>query len=164
MLNTLLAPYRTPARIERSEFPLPLKDDVRPFTEDFAMRDLLWADDYFPEKWFSNEKIDDEEKYLEVASMTDDRKERILWLACRIASLGTWIYYDGPNRKFSLSPPDVPSPTRCSLTFGSMTTVGRSDTLTSCIGQQEYNCRVSYDRGKRFRIVYPIDLPVSFGY
>lgn len=48
------------------------------------MRGLLWADDYYPEKRFPNDKLDDEEKYLEVASMTaDERKERILWLAVR---------------------------------------------------------------------------------
>jgi len=50
---------------------------VRPFNKDFAIRGLLWADDCFPKKWFSNDKIDDEEKYLKVASVIDDRKERI---------------------------------------------------------------------------------------
>ncbi|PVH86360.1 hypothetical protein DL98DRAFT_582931 [Cadophora sp. DSE1049] len=103
MLNTLLAPYSTQARIESTDFPLPIKDDVRPFPEDFAMRGLLWADGYYPEKWFANDKIDDAEKYLEVASMTDDRKERILWLACRLASLGDWIKYDSESRRFSTS-------------------------------------------------------------
>ena len=101
MLNTLLAPYATQARIESTDFPLPIKDDVRPFPEDFAMRGLLWADGYYPEKWFANDKIDDAEKYLEVASMTDDRKERILWLSCRLASLGDWIKYDSESRRFS---------------------------------------------------------------
>jgi len=106
---------------------LPIKDDVRPFTEDFAMRGLLWADGYYPEKWFANDKIDDEEKYLEVASMTDDRKERILWLACRLASLGGWIFYDGDSRRFSTSPFDQPHISRSS-TIASATTVARSET------------------------------------
>jgi hypothetical protein len=127
MLNTLLAPYSTPSRIESTEFPLPIKDDVRPFTEDFAMRGLLWADGYYPEKWFANDKIDDEEKYLEVASMTDDRKERILWLACRLASLGSWIFYDGDSRRFSTSPFEQPHISRSS-TIASATTVARSET------------------------------------
>jgi hypothetical protein len=90
MLNTLLAPYRTPERIEDAKFPLPVKDDVRPFTEDFALRGILWADGYYPDSWFSNDKIDEEEKYHEVASMTTDRKERILWLAHRVASGAKW--------------------------------------------------------------------------
>ena len=102
VLNTLLALYPTPARIESTDFPLPIKDDVRPFPDDFAMRGLLWADGYYPEKWFANDKIDVNEKYLESASMTDERKERILWLACRIASLGDWLKYDSESKRFSV--------------------------------------------------------------
>ena len=126
MLNTLLFRYSTTLRIESPEFPLPVKDDVRPFTEDFAMRGLLWAEKYFPEKWFSNDRLDDEEKYLEVASMTDDRKERILWLACRIANLGPWICYEG--QRFSTSPMACQPQISRSSTMASATTTGRSDT------------------------------------
>ncbi|KAH7418735.1 hypothetical protein BKA64DRAFT_590854, partial [Cadophora sp. MPI-SDFR-AT-0126] len=108
MLNTLLALYSTQARIESTDFPLPIKDDdIRPVPEDFAMRGLLWADGYYPKEWFASDKIDDAEKYLEKASMTDDRKERILWLACRIASLGDWINYDSESKRFSV-PSDKP--------------------------------------------------------
>ena len=124
MLNTLLAPYETPERIENTTFPLPEKDDVRPLTEDFAMRGLLWADGYYPDELFSNNKIDDEEKFLEVPSMTDDRKERILWLARRIASAGSWIYYDSGNRKFSTS---LFEPASISSTLASATTAGLVD-------------------------------------
>jgi len=74
-------------------------DEFRPFPEDFALRGLLWADNYFPEEWFTHEKIDEEEKYHERASMTDERKERILWLACRIAKAGPWITYNGTSFK-----------------------------------------------------------------
>ncbi|KAG4428019.1 hypothetical protein IFR05_016497 [Cadophora sp. M221] len=70
MLNTLLSGYETPGVIEGNKFPLPEKDSVRPFPEDFAMRGLLWAEDYYPNDWFTNEKIDEEEKYHERASMT----------------------------------------------------------------------------------------------
>ena len=131
MLNTLLVPYGTPDRIENSSFPFPVKDDVRPFIEDFAMRGILWSDGYYPDQWFSNDKIDDEEKYLEVASMTDDRKERILWLACRLANAGSWIYYNRDSRQFSTSPIEEPTPASRSSTFASATTVGtvgRSET------------------------------------
>ncbi len=134
MLNTLLAPYQQSlARIESSEFPLPVKDDVRPFTEDFAMRGLLFADGYYPEKWFLNDKIDDEEKYLEVASMTDDRKERILWLACRLAELGPWIRYNGSTRQFSTNV-DLHGSVSRSSTFASATTVDVQDTWPSAEG------------------------------
>lgn len=103
MLNATLASCPSESRFESTDFPLPVKDDVRPFPEDFAMRGLLWADHYFPEKWFANNKIDDAEKYLEVASMTDDRKERILYLACRLASSGGSILYDSSAKQFSTS-------------------------------------------------------------
>ena len=99
MLNTLIVSYSATERIESEEFPLPEKDDKRPFPEDFAMRGLLWAENYFPEAWFTNEKVDEEEKYHERASMTAQRKERVLWLACRIAQRGPWISYS--KRHFS---------------------------------------------------------------
>ena len=102
MLNTLLASYATPGRIEDDKFPLPEKGDVRPFPEDFALRGLLWSEEYFPPEWFSNEKVDEEEKDHEKASMTEQRKERILWLSCRIANSGRWIDYDSSSRQFSV--------------------------------------------------------------
>jgi hypothetical protein len=106
MLNPMLASYSTFDRIENTDFPPSIKDHVRPFTEDYAMRGLLWADGYYPESWFDN--INEEEKHLEVASMVNERKERILWLACRIASAESWIYYDREAHQFSTSPTEVP--------------------------------------------------------
>jgi hypothetical protein len=122
MLNTLLSSYSTPGLIQNAKFPSPeKKDDTRPFPEDFAMRGLLWAEDYFPKDWFIKEKIDEEEKYHERASMTAERKERILWLACRICNLGSWIAYDG--KKFFVPSSDQTLPSRTS-TFASATTAG----------------------------------------
>jgi hypothetical protein len=104
MLNTLLVSTENTAVIENDTFPSPEKDDVRPLPEDFAIRGLLWADDYFPSECFMNEKIDEEEKYHERASMTAQRKERILWLAVRIArSAGSGLDY-GSGRLSSTKP------------------------------------------------------------
>ncbi|CZS92380.1 uncharacterized protein RAG0_02797 [Rhynchosporium agropyri] len=100
-LNPLLALYLTQARIESTDFPLPVRGDASPFPEDFSMRGLLWVDAYYPDRWFANDKIDDAEKYLEVASMTNDCKERIFWLTCRLAELGDWIQYNAETRRFS---------------------------------------------------------------
>jgi hypothetical protein len=95
MLNTLLVSCETTGPIENDTFPSPEKDDARPLPEDFGLRGLLWAEDYFPVEWFNNEKIDEEEKYHERASMTAQRKERILWLAVRITrSVGSRLNYD----------------------------------------------------------------------
>jgi len=60
LLHTLL-PHQACDRIENSEFPLPEKDDVRPFPKDFAIRGLLWTDNYFPESCFTTQNMDEEE-------------------------------------------------------------------------------------------------------
>ncbi|KAK8036660.1 hypothetical protein PG993_008643 [Apiospora rasikravindrae] len=102
LLNALLSSCREYERIQSSEFPRPVKQLPRPLPEDFALRGLLWADKYFPSDWFSNDKVDDDEKYLEVASMTDERKERILWLGVSIARHDKWLLYDEEFHRFSV--------------------------------------------------------------
>jgi hypothetical protein len=102
MLNTILGSFPKSDRITDKSFPVLKKDDPRPFPEDFAVRGLLWTEGYFPEDFFTKKKIDEEEKYHERASMTTQRKERILWLACRIASLGTWLTYNSEKNRFSV--------------------------------------------------------------
>ncbi|KAL7621482.1 hypothetical protein AAE478_008805 [Parahypoxylon ruwenzoriense] len=102
-LNSLLLSYREYQRIHDDQFPRQDKELApRPLPEDFAMKGLVWVDKYFPNDWFSNDKIDDDEKYFEVASMTDDRKERILWLGCRIAKFGRWLTYDETLHRFGV--------------------------------------------------------------
>jgi hypothetical protein len=66
------------AEIDSDDFLLPENSDVRPFPEDLAMRGLSWGVGYYPDSWFANEKIDEEEKYHELASMAECQKERIL--------------------------------------------------------------------------------------
>ncbi|KAI0968481.1 hypothetical protein F4678DRAFT_464548 [Xylaria arbuscula] len=63
----------------RSTFPGESNDPPGPVPEDFALEGLIFVDQYYPWHWFANDKIDDDEKYFEMASMTDIRKERILW-------------------------------------------------------------------------------------
>ncbi|KAK6956282.1 hypothetical protein Daesc_001557 [Daldinia eschscholtzii] len=102
-LNSLLLSYREHHRIHSEQFPRQDKEPLpRPLPEDFAMKGLVWVDKYYPNDWFSNDKIDDDEKYFEVASMTGDRKERILWLGCRIAKFGKWLTYDETLHQFGV--------------------------------------------------------------
>jgi hypothetical protein len=104
LLNTLKTDS---TRYEDEKFP-GLHDDAeppRPLPEDFAMRGLLWTDKYHTEEWFGRAQVDDEDKYFEVASMAEQRKERILWLGCRIAVLyNKWISYDKKLKTFAVAP------------------------------------------------------------
>lgn len=81
-LNTLLLSYHDYERFESNNFPESEKQVPRSLPEDFAMRGLIWVDKYYPNDFFRNEKNDDDEKYFEVASMTEERIECILWLEC----------------------------------------------------------------------------------
>lgn len=106
MLNTLLVSYTTYPRIEAEAFPEPEKgNNHRPLPEDYAMRGLLWTDRYFPKNFFTYALQDDDEKYMELASFVEDRKERVLYLGCRIAAQGgRWLRYDADAHRFSVAP------------------------------------------------------------
>lgn len=68
-------------------FPVPEKGVGRPLPEDYTLRGLDWSKLYFPERWFEDAQVDDEERSLELPSMANIRVERILWLATRIAAV-----------------------------------------------------------------------------
>ncbi|KAF4989226.1 hypothetical protein FGRMN_9239 [Fusarium graminum] len=102
MLNSLLATCEPGYKVQ-SHFRLPEKDQLpRPLPEDFAMRGLVYSEDYFPTDWFRNDKIDEDEKYFELASMSEERKDRILSLGCKIAASGNWLLWDVDARQFSV--------------------------------------------------------------
>ncbi|TPX07744.1 uncharacterized protein E0L32_010536 [Thyridium curvatum] len=93
-LNFLLADQKDLSSIEAEAFPRPEKGEQRPLREDWALRGYPGTDNYFPSDWFRPD-LDEEDKAFETASMTQDRKERILWLAVRLARYRKWITYDG---------------------------------------------------------------------
>ncbi|ODA83153.1 hypothetical protein RJ55_01663 [Drechmeria coniospora] len=103
MLNYLLRTSKTTPRIDTDEFPGPEKGEApRPLPEDYAMRGLLYAEDFFPNGWFENEKIDDDERYQEQPSKTSERRERILWIGRQLANHGEWLTWDETNRIFGV--------------------------------------------------------------
>jgi hypothetical protein len=106
-LNTLLTSYVTLDRIQDNKFPLPEKDDIYPFPEDYAMRGLLYTEELYPGKWFLSEKMDEEEKNHELPSMVEQRRERILWLGRRITDAGSWMRFDSSRPKFSVDGKDT---------------------------------------------------------
>jgi hypothetical protein len=117
MLNSSLEEKSFPrsVRIE-NRFPIPEKDDiddehdfVRPMTEDWALRGMLWAEDYFPKSWFP-ENIDPDYKCLEAPWLHLHRIERILWLALEIgetfrdAQIKGVLSYNKYSRQFQREP------------------------------------------------------------
>ncbi|CAO2651489.1 Nn.00g040590.m01.CDS01 [Neocucurbitaria sp. VM-36] len=92
-INTLLATDVFPEDGERAdELPLP---------EDYLVRGLIWAHEYFPKKWFEREH-DEEERYLELASTVKSRMERVLRLGYQLSTCNCWISYDKSSRTFSV--------------------------------------------------------------
>lgn len=75
MMNALLGFYKNYSRIEESA--LPRTEFQKPLPEDYAMRGLTWADRVSPITFFSKEKIDDDEKYVEFPFTAEERKERV---------------------------------------------------------------------------------------
>jgi len=99
MLNTLIAGIDL-NRVQNGTFPMPVNDEARPLPEDYILRGILYADHYYPDTWFAT-KVDEEEKFQERASMTAQRKERILFVACRIATCGRGLQWDSAKGQFS---------------------------------------------------------------
>ena len=89
------------AQITSEEFPKPADGVIgRPLPEDFLLRGQVFAEDYFPSTWFSDADIDDEERVLELPSMTAPRIERILWNGYSISRHQKWIVFDSTSKRF----------------------------------------------------------------
>ncbi|KAI8663476.1 EST1-DNA-bind domain-containing protein [Fusarium keratoplasticum] len=101
MLNSLLVSCEAGYEVH-SDFRRPERELPRPLPEDFAMRGLIYSEDYFPSDWFKNNKIDEDEKYFELGSMVEERKDRILTLGCKIAASGSWLIWKPETRQFSV--------------------------------------------------------------
>ncbi|KAH9230971.1 hypothetical protein K456DRAFT_55355 [Colletotrichum gloeosporioides 23] len=123
MLNTLVGTCSRFDKIEAEAFPRNEKESPRPLPDDFAQRGLLWVEKYYPADWFTAAKIDDEEKYFEVASMMEERQDRCLWLGNRLASSGAWLTYDKNLRQFSVA-------SRYAIEIANLPTVSETDSGT----------------------------------
>jgi hypothetical protein len=101
MLNSLLGSCEPGYKVQSHITLLDKDQSPRPLPEDFAMRGLLYSEDYLPNEWFRNDKIDEDEKYFELASMAEERRDRILSLGCSIATSGSWLLWDEQTSQFS---------------------------------------------------------------
>lgn len=82
---------QAPAEDEKfrcKDFPKSEQGVGRPLPEDFILRGQTYSQWYFPETWFTDAMIDDDERSLELPSMAVSRSERLLWLGSRIADVG----------------------------------------------------------------------------
>ena len=87
-LNTLAGDSQAmTSKVQSEDFPRPLKETGRPLPEDYVMRGQLYTQWYFPGNWFTAAIIDDDERSHDLPSMAQPRKERMLWLGYRIASV-----------------------------------------------------------------------------
>ena len=103
MLNYLKQSCKTEPRMDGEAFPgAENQDHYRPLPEDYAMRGLIYTEEYFPLNWFAGEAVEEDEKYFEQASMVDVRKERILWIGRQIAKQGKWIIWEAESAKFTV--------------------------------------------------------------
>lgn len=119
-LNALAKPEAMTDKVWAKAFPKPDQGFGRPLPEDFDMRGLSWTQGYFPEEWFTEAAVDDEERMLELPSMVAPRVERILWLGSQIASvslsfhheldsctdtnqLKRWIIYDSMKKAYAIT-------------------------------------------------------------
>ena len=104
-LTTHITPQIIKSTSQRKTFPKPEHPVIgRPLPEDFPTRGQPWAQKYYPEGWFDEAAVDDEERVLELASMAEPRLERIFWLAFGIVSYGRWISFDSDARRFLETP------------------------------------------------------------
>ncbi|RCI12647.1 hypothetical protein L249_0780 [Ophiocordyceps polyrhachis-furcata BCC 54312] len=105
MLNYLLKTTQSKPRIDTEAFPGPEKVGEAPYPlpEDYALRGLVYAEDYFPSGWFDNERIDESDRYLEPPSKAAERQERILWIGRRLATTGKWLTWSDDGRRFSVA-------------------------------------------------------------
>lgn len=84
-INTLAHTEPVDARYENMDFIRQEKGDARPLPEDHFIRGQVWSQDSFPDDWFKESEVDDEERSIEHASTVRVRAERVLWLSYRLA-------------------------------------------------------------------------------
>lgn len=75
----------------------------RPLPEDFLFRGLDWSQKYYPENYFEINRVDAEERSLELVGMADNRRRRIVKLGVEYALKGDWIALHPVTKKFTVA-------------------------------------------------------------
>ncbi|KXT12825.1 hypothetical protein AC579_7602 [Pseudocercospora musae] len=77
-------------------------EELRPLSEDYTIRGLVWGQFYFSPGWFDGQ-CEDDGRSIETPSMAKARVERVLWLGLYLAFHTDYLQYDVQNKIFSAS-------------------------------------------------------------
>ncbi|KAM3546026.1 hypothetical protein ARSEF1564_001119 [Beauveria bassiana] len=101
VLNEARPALLSKPRMANKSFPRPPPNEpLRPLSEDYALRGLGLSKDYFPDDWFSSDKLEEDEKMFEPPSLGDERRQRILWLGRQMCNLGKWLDWEESSKRF----------------------------------------------------------------
>ncbi|KAK1479042.1 hypothetical protein CCUS01_16423 [Colletotrichum cuscutae] len=101
-LNIAMESCSSVQNIKSDNSPTPVISSAQPLPEDFAQMGLLWAEEYYPDKWFTGKEIHTDEGGLPPDYMMQERVYRCLWLGCRLAESGSWLKYDKNLMRFQV--------------------------------------------------------------
>lgn len=65
--------------------------DEQPLPEDYLVRGLVWVQEYLPPNWLRRE-LEEEDRYLELASTAKNRTERVLRLGHRLSKVSCILF------------------------------------------------------------------------
>ena len=82
-----------PVNVWAEDFPQPDEGAGGPLPEDFALWGQMYTWWYFPEEWFLNTSVDDEERVIKLSSMTKSCLECLVWLGAWIADVSELMLY-----------------------------------------------------------------------
>ncbi|KAL2010228.1 hypothetical protein VTN00DRAFT_6035 [Thermoascus crustaceus] len=103
-LSTLIRRDTDVAKVESDEFPRSESGTMQQLPEDFLIRGQAWSQLYYPDRFFEDSIVDDEERSIELPSIVVPRTHRCLWLGVRIATFKRWITYNYETKHFSATP------------------------------------------------------------
>jgi len=120
----------------------------------------LWTESFFPNTWFSDAAIDNEERCLKLPSITASRNERVLWLGHRIITFNRWLSYDPSSSSFAvtqhvkdLPPRDIGQPGDSVLSLNVV------DSVTSGLDNNEKDTAIPIPDSPPVRREPPTDIP-----
>jgi len=102
--HTLAASRNIGLEYEVTGFPVYEGESARPLSEDAQIDGQGWSCDYYSKDWLPKEVSDDDDPLHEPPSVTNARRQRILWLGVKFAQCGRCgIEYNSAHKSWSVS-------------------------------------------------------------